>query len=238
MKESLKILHLSTHLNIGGITTYILEAGRELRKRGHEVLVLSAGGECEDVFVKSGLRISKFPIRTKSVLSPKILFAIPRIISLVRREKITLMHAHSRVTQVLARVVSFFTRVPYISTAHGFYRRRLGRRLFPAWGKRVIAISPLVAEELQKTHRVDPSRIRVVYNGLEIEERRRCLLEQNPYEIRRCLGFDEKSFVIGSVSRLVRDKGHEYLVEAVSRLRKKGKDVTLLIVGDGRERRS
>ncbi|MBI2092465.1 MAG: glycosyltransferase, partial [Deltaproteobacteria bacterium] len=212
--------------------------GAELLRRGHAVAVLSAGGEREEVLRDKGLGIHSFPIRTKNILSPRLFFALPRIVGLVRRERFDLLHAHSRVTQVLAALVSFFTGVPFISTAHGFYRRRLGRRLFPAWGRRVVAVSPLVAEELEKTHKVARSRIRVIFNAMDTAAYRKRVLSHNPSEIRRRLGISESAFVIGSVSRLVRDKGHEYLVEAVARLRKKHEDIFLLVAGDGRERKS
>ena len=101
----------------------------------------------------------------------------------------------------------------------------------------MIAISPLVAEELEKTHRVPFSKIRIIFNAINIPEYRKRILSHNPSEIRRRLGIGEGAFVIGSVSRLVRDKGHEYLVESVASLKKKHAGIFLLLVGDGRERK-
>ncbi len=236
-EKPLKILQLTTHLNVGGISTYVYEASAALSKRGHTVEVLSAGGELEDALRDKAIGVRYFSIRTKNILSPKLFFALPKIVELVRRDRFDLLHAHTRVTQALAALVSFFTKVPFVSTAHGFYRRRLGRKIYPAWGKRVIAISPLVAEELEKTHRVPFSKIRIIFNAIDILAYRKNFLSHNPSEIRRRLGIGEGAFVIGSVSRLVRDKGHEVLVEAVASLKKKHTDIFLLIVGDGRERK-
>ncbi len=231
----LKILHLTTHLNVGGITSYIQGVGQELMKRGHEVTVLSSGGEREDMFAAKGFRVFSLPIKTKNEFSLKILFALPKVIRLVKHEKFDLIHAHTRVTQVLASLVSRFTGVPYMTTAHGYYKPRFGRRLLGCWGKRVVAISPLVAEELEKAHKVSKSKIRVVFNAIDIEEYRRRILEKNSTEIRRDFGLNERTFIIGAVGRLVKDKGHEYLIEAVGKLKKKYEDVFLIIVGDGRE---
>ncbi|MBI3315531.1 MAG: glycosyltransferase family 4 protein [Candidatus Omnitrophica bacterium] len=236
-ERPLKVLHLTTHLNIGGITSYISQLGAAMVKKGHTVAVLSSGGELEPLLREKGLKVFRLPIRTKSVLHPKLFFALPKIIRLVKEERVDLLHAHTRVTQTLAFFVTLFTKVPYLSTAHGFYKRRLGRRFFPSWGKRVIAVSPLVAEELEKTHQVPRARIRIVFNAIDIPEYRKRLLEKNPSEIRRTFGLSENTFVIGSVSRLVRDKGHEFLIEAVCQLRKKHPDIFLLMIGDGRERR-
>lgn len=197
--------------------------------------VLSAGGEREGLFAAKGFRVFTVPIRTKNEFNPKLLFALPKIIGLVRQERFDLLHAHTRVTQVLASLVSRFTGVPYMTTAHGYYKPRFGRRFFGCWGKRVVAISPLVAEELEKAHKVSKSKIRVVFNAIDIEEYRHRILEKNSTQIRRDFGLSERTFIIGAVGRLVKDKGHEYLIEAVGKLRKKYEDVFLIIVGDGRE---
>ncbi|MBI4353114.1 MAG: glycosyltransferase family 4 protein [Candidatus Omnitrophica bacterium] len=231
-----KVLHLTTHLNAGGVTRYISEVGSEMIKRGGEAAVLSSGGDWQNLLEEKGLRLFRFPIRTKNEFHPKLLWALAGTVRLVRREKFDLMHAHTRVTQVLASWVSWLTKIPFVSTAHGYYKPRFGRRLFGAWGARVIAVSPLVAEELEKSHKVPKSRIRVVYNGIDIEGHRRRILEKNPSAVRRDLGIGERTFVIGSVSRLVRDKGHEDLVEAAARLLRKKSDVFLLMIGDGREK--
>lgn len=183
-----------------------------------------------------GLRMVSLPIRAKSILSPKLYLALPKIISLVKNERFDLIHAHTRVTQVLGSLVSFFTRVPMVTTAHGYYKPRFGRRLFGCWGKRVIAISPLVAQELEKSHRVPKSKVRVIFNGIDIESYRKKILAVDGEAFRARLGVEPKTFLIGSISRLVRDKGQEYLIEAASKLSKKH-DIFLVMIGDGREKK-
>lgn len=232
----MKIIYLATHLNIGGISSYLLTAGTAMMKRGCEISVLSSGGELEDKFRERNFKVFTLPIRAKSELNPKLWLALPRIIRLVKKEKFDLIHAHTRVTQILAAFVSRLTGVPYVTTAHGFYKPRLGRRLFGCWGKRVIAVSPLVAEELEKSHGVSKEKIRMIYNAIDVPDALKRLRGQNPEDLKRDLGIRPDTFVIGSISRLVRDKGHEYLVEAVKKLAKKEGNIFLLIVGDGRER--
>ena len=233
----MKILHLTTHVNIGGITSYIAGAGGAMTDRGHSISVLSSGGNFEEGLRERKLTVINFPIRTKNELNPKVFLQLPQIIRLVKEEHFDLLHAHTRVTQVLAAVVSFFTKVPCVTTAHGYYRPRFGRRLFACWGRRVVAVSPLVAEDLEKVHHVAKSKIRVIFNALDIPSFRRRLLANNAPLLRKEFGIPEKAFVIGSVSRLVRDKGHEYLVEAAAKIKKRHPQIFLLIVGDGRERK-
>ncbi len=233
----LKILHLTTHLNTGGITSYISIAAGVMIKKGHDISVVSSGGQMEQTLIEKNIRVYQLRIRTKSILSPKLLFALPKLIRFIKQEKFDLLHAHTRVTQVLASMASFFTKVPFITTAHGYYRPRFGRRLFGCWGARVVAVSPLVAEELEKSHKVPKSKIRVIFNAVDIDEYRRRILEKDPDTLKQNLGIDKNAFVIGSVSRLVRDKGHDYLIAAMPKLIKTHPNVFLLIVGDGREKK-
>lgn len=236
LRKTLKILHFTTHLNIGGITSYIEMTGSRLIEKGYRVGVLASGGDCSEDLKKKDFSVFQFPIRTKSELHPKLYWNLPAIKELVEKEQVDLIHAHTRVTQALAFLVSKMTKVPFVTTAHGFYKPRLSRKLFGCWGERVIAISPMVAEELKKTHKVREDKIRLIQNAIDVEEFQKRYSEKDPETLRRELGIPEHALVIGSVSRLVEDKGHAYLVEAVQKLKKNIPHIFLIILGDGRQK--
>lgn len=232
----MKILHLATHIEIGGITSHLATLSKGLRLRGHDVWIGSSGGALEDRFTAQGVPTVRLPVRTKSEAHPKLALACWRLAALCRQERFDLLHAHTRVTQVLARLVSKLTGIPVVTTAHGFYRPKWFRRVFACWGDRVIAVSPLAADALKDAHGVEASRITVIYNGLDTERFTRDLLSLRPLEIRQRLEIPPKALVLGAVSRLVEDKGHSYLIEAARLLKDEGIPVYVLIVGDGRER--
>ena len=232
----MNILHLNTHLDLGGISSYLETLGKALIKKGHRVSILSGGGSKIPAFERNGIRCFSLPIRTKSEIHPKLFWAMPAVVRMVRNVKFDILHAHTRVSEVLACVVSRMTDIPFVSTAHGFYKSRFGRKLFPCWGERVIAVSSLVAEELQKTHGVLPAKIRVVNNAIDMEGLEKRLRAQNPAAVRAEHRIPEKAFVIGCIARLVRDKGQEYLVQALSRLTKEIPNSYLLLVGNGPEK--
>ena len=236
--EHLKILNLTTHLNVGGISNYLAMTGSRLVRMGHEVVVVSSGGNFKEVLEKKGIRCLDISIRTKNELHPKIFFALPKMIRLVKQEKFDLIHAHTRVTQVLGSLVAKFTGVPLVTTSHGFFKPRLSRRWFGCWGKTVIAISPLVAEDLEQSHRVKRSKIRIVQNAIDLEDFEARLFEKDPAALRESWGITQGMKVVSSISRLVRDKGHDYLIRAVGDLKKKKEDFYLLIAGEGRERKN
>lgn len=235
-KPKLKILHLTTHLNIGGISNYILMLSRRMIQAGHEIYVASSGGEMQSEFEKEGVRLLNIGVRAKNELHPKLSFALPKLLTLIKREKIDVIHAHTRVTQVLGSALSLLSGVPLVTTAHGFFKRRLSRKLFDAWGRRVIAISDGVTLDLQKTHHVKSSRIRTVYNGIDLIDFQKKMSEKDPKSIRKEYGIEDEMLVMGCISRLVADKGHTFLIEAFQELKKDFNKIFLVILGDGRER--
>ncbi|MBI4355066.1 MAG: glycosyltransferase family 4 protein [Candidatus Omnitrophica bacterium] len=232
----MKLLHLATHLNTGGIARYLFLLGRQQVRQGHQVAILSSGGDTTARCEQAGIRCVVFRIRTKNELHPKLFWAHPQITRFIREEGFDLLHAHTRVTQVLTATLSRQTSIPYVTTCHGFFRRRLGRRLFPCWGERTIAISPPVARHLTADHGVDPDRVRTIMNAIDVDELLAAYGRHNPAQIRDRYGIPRDAVVVGSVGRLVAEKGRSYLIQALARLRHDIPKARVLIVGEGRRR--
>lgn len=231
-----RVLHLTTHLNTGGITTYIQKLIVPLGKFGFKVYVGSSGGEYAQAFAELGASLVHFSIKTKSELHPKLWFAFPKLIRFIKNEKIDLLHAHTRITQVLASYAGKITGIPVITTCHGFYKRRLGRRLFPAWGDKVIAISDGVADSLTNDFHVEKNKIAIIYNGVNVKDLDIAYSKHEGVKVRESYGIQPQDPVLGVIARLVEDKGHEFLIRAVAQLKNDFPTMKLLIVGDGKYR--
>lgn len=230
----MKILLMTTHLEMGGIPVYVTQLARGLKQRGHVPLVASGGGWLEGRLRQDRIPHVRIPCRTSNELSPLLwIQAFPMLLGVVRRERPELLHAHTRVTQVLAWALHRFTGVPYVTTCHGFYRSRVGRRLFPCWGKSVMAVSKATMDRLVKQYRlVSPRRVVSVENGIEIS---RFLEAPPPREVaafRQANGLRGWP-IIGSVARLSPVKGFEFLLKAMPALLKEFPRLQLVLVGDG-----
>ncbi len=228
----MNILYITNHLNTGGITSYVLRLSAALKKRGHNIFIASSGGELLSDFVAQGINYIPIPIRTKCEFSPKIIFSLFKLLPLVKQKGINLVHCNSRTTQVLGYLLNRYSGVAYMSTCHGFFKQRLGRRLFPCWGKGVIAISEEVKGHLRDDFNVDEQKIRVVNHGVDIER-------FSP----EGLGFGsglKKRFglgdwpVIGHIGRLSDVKGQDHLIEAMKHVLAKIHQAQLVIIGEGR----
>jgi len=229
------ILQLSTHLNIGGIGSYVTGISARLKKRGHNIVVVSSGGDMEKELVSRSIPHISLDIKTKSELSPKLFRNIPRLLSIVRSEKIDVIHAHTRITQVLACIVSRLAGIPYVVTCHGFFRKKLGRRIFKCWGDKTIAISDAVKTHLMNNFNVAADDIALVYNGVDIDRFNKRFTNDEKKALKKSLNIRERT-VIGAIGRLSSVKGYEYLIYAFKLLIDELKDIRLLIVGDGSRR--
>lgn len=228
----MNILYLTNHLNIGGITSYVLTLAGGFKERGHNIYIASSGGEVVVKFIEEGITYVPIPIRTKSEVSLKILVSMFKLLPILKEKNIDIIHSHSRTTQVLGHLLSKNTGIAHISTCHGFFKTRFFRKAFPCWGNKVIAISESVKEHLIKDFKVDAKNIVVIYNGIDVSRFR---VQGSGYRVQRKkdLGLGSGP-VVGIVARLSDVKGHIYLIQAMKIVLEKIPDAQLLIVGDGR----
>ncbi len=233
----MKVLQVTTHMNTGGIANYILSLGRFLKKGGAEVLVASSGGALERELASSGIAHKRLGLNTKFEFGPKVLRSIFKIARIVKDEKVDIIHGHTRVAQSAGFFASRIADVAFVTTCHGFFRKRFGRRIFDLWGDKVIAISESVRRSLIADFNVSPNRIALIHNGVDVEA---FLREYPAGEVRRMR--DDLHLggvpVVGTIGRLSPVKGQILLIEALAHLASKNCKVEGLIVGSGPEERA
>ena len=139
----MKVLQLTTDMDIGGITNYIFELSRALKNKGVDTIVASSGGDIEGSLENEGIPHERIDIKTKFEFSPKVFRAAFAVKNIIRKEGIDIIHAHSRVSQVVGALASCMTGVPMVTTCHGYFKKRL-RAIVDTWGDKVIAISAAV----------------------------------------------------------------------------------------------
>jgi len=231
----MKILLLTTHLNIGGIGTYTVGLAKALKLNGNDVFVASSGGVLVPALAAAGVSHIKINMLTKSELSPKVFRAIFEISKILRRLDIDIIHAQTRVTQVVGFFASGLSRARLVTTCHGFFTRNAGRRLLPAWGERVIAISEAVQEHLIKDFQVNKNKVSLIYNGIDVKKFLRDFSEDEKGELKDRFGIKKDYSVIGTVARFTPDKGHDVLLYALYEILKEKPNVQLVFVGEGKE---
>ncbi|MCX5699499.1 MAG: glycosyltransferase family 4 protein [Candidatus Omnitrophica bacterium] len=228
----MRVLFIANHLNVGGISSYLLTLAGGLKQKGHQVYLVSGGGELEDKFIQAGVTLLKAPLKTKNEISPKIIFSFWKLRKAARKFNIDLIHSHSRTTQVLGDLLSRSLAKPHIFSCHGFFKPRLSRRLFPCWGQKVIAVSQQVKEHLICDFKLDAQKISVIHNGIDTKNFGDFSSRDNT---RAELGVPA-DFLVGIIARLSEVKGHIYLIQAMLEVIKNFPNAKLLIVGQGKTR--
>lgn len=228
----MNILYITNHLNIGGITSYVFTLASGLVKKGHNIYVASSGGGCLEEFIAEGINYIPVPLKTKKEISPRIIWSKFKLERLIKEKDIQLLHVHSRTTQVLGCLLQKKTRIPYVSTCHGFFKPRFLRRVFPCWGQRVIAISESVKEHLIRNFKVNEKIIRVIHNGIDVNK---FIVRSSEFKVnaKKNLRLNDGS-VVGIVARLSDVKGHIYLIRAMKQVIDEIPQAQLLIVGEGK----
>ena len=138
----------------------------------------------------------------------------------------------------LYEVRSFFENTwspdPRFNESSEYYHRRLHtetRMMNEA--DAVVTISGPMRDEIVNVHRVDPGKVTVIPNSVDI---RRFQPQPKSAELVQELRL-ASSFVVGYISNLSHPReGQEVLIRAVAECRRRGDDVTGLLVGDGGRR--
>ena len=227
----MNILFIANHLNVGGISSYLLTLASGLKQKGHQVYLASSGGELEDRFIQAGITLVKAPLKTKNEVSYKIILSFWKLRKVAREFNIDLIHSHSRTTQVLGDLLGRSLAKPHIFTCHGFFKPKLLRRIFGCWGQKVIAISQQVKMHLILDFKLDEFKISVINNGIDTKNFGDFSARDN---IRAKWGVLPADFLVGIIARLSDVKGHAYLIRAMPEVIKNFPNVKLLIIGQGK----
>lgn len=226
----MNILIITTHLNTGGITRYVFNLTKGFKARGYRVFVASYGGTWEDRIKGEGAEMVPIPLRTKSILSPKVLQSFFVLLSFLKRQPIDMVHCNARVSQAVGALLWLFKRIPYVCTFHGYYKPRWSRRILKCSGIRTLAISRSVGEHLSRDLKVPGDRVRVVYNGVDLRGYDVSLPRDEIRERYQIRGYP----VVGIVARLSAEKNHKILIRAFHLFLKDFPKAVLLIAGAGR----
>lgn len=239
----LNILHLRDTHEIGGPGKTILETHQAIERerfRLHLGVFLTRGESGESPFTAEARRL-EIPVhflRGFNQYDPRL---IGRVIDLVKTLPVDIVHAHEVKSDVITYLAARLHSVPIVTTLHGWIGNGLKQRVLTALDKRlvsrfdrVIAVSKQIEYDLISSG-VPPEKIRLLHNAIVVERYRRTGRRGALSEI---IGQQVPRPVIASIGRLSREKGHADLIEAVAIVRSHGKEISLVLIGDGPERHS
>ena len=234
------VVQMLPALESGGVERGTVELSEELVRRGHRSIVISGGGKLVEEIVAHGGKHVEWSIGEKSPATTRWIWPLK---SLLKRERVDILHARSRVPAWVAwlawKGMFTSTRPHLVTTAHGLYSVNRYSEIMTS-GERVIAISETVKDYLIRNYpRLDAGRIRVIPRGVDPDEFPRGYqptqewIEKWYSDFPQLLGKP----VVAMIGRITRCKGHHDFVEIIDQLRRRNPDIQGLIVGGEDPRR-
>jgi glycosyltransferase involved in cell wall biosynthesis/ribosomal protein S18 acetylase RimI-like enzyme len=215
-----------------------------LRDEGYEVASISAPGPWVAGLEADGIRHIPWRHVSRSWDPVADLRAFGELLRILRAERFDLVHTHTPKPGILGRVAARLVGVPVVvNTVHGLYATPEdppGRRLAVLSMERLAArFSDLELyqseEDLRWARRiglVGPSRSALLGNGTDLSRfSPGAVSTERLAELRRELGIPEGSLVVGTIGRLVAEKGYRELFAAARRVRAELPDVRFLAAG-------
>ena len=226
----------STHCTAAARSASSRRSSSAADRRRFEYLVCSitGGGDMIDRMSNAGARVFLLGKRRRGDVT-----AVTKLANLIRREHIDLLHLHNAPGMfwgTLAQIASG-TGVPIVRTEHNPYLPEelpaLFRWVFPRFTKRasrVICVSERVRQSFAERFPELAGEFVEIPNGIRLQD-----YEKLPprAECRAQFKLLPGVKLIGTVGRMVPEKNHKLLIEALFRVRQTVPDVHLAIIGEG-----
>ncbi len=235
------ILQIVPRLDTGGAELTTIEMTEAIVRAGGRALVATAGGRMADQIARAGGELIIFPAGAKN---PVLLLAnVHRLVRLMAREGVDLLHARSRAPAWSALLAARIAHLPFVTTYHGAYAERSrAKRLYNsvmARGDRVIANSNYTAGIIKDRHGLGDARIRVIHRGVDVRAFDAAAISADRLAgLRRQWRIGETDRVILQAARLTGWKGQSVLIEAAGMLKRQGllDDAVVVLAGDAQGR--
>jgi len=168
-----------------------------------------------------------------------------QLTKIIRNNDIHIVHGQGGRADFYARLAAGFSgRAKCISTVQmpieGYDISGLTKlfyRLFDCLSEkfvnRFIVVSDSLRQSMIHDHHIDPQKVIKIYNGIETDIYKRESQSLNRLRIRQEFQVSEETILVGTIGRLVWQKGFEYFIQAIPALIRALPNSHFLIVGDG-----
>lgn len=221
---------------IGGISEHIYNLAISLKKRGHEVKVLTGGYNKKEYpdykdpewVIRIGRMIPWIANKSISSLtvSPRI---SKKVKEFLKNENFDIVHTHGPIAPVMPLVVLKHSNAINFATFHSAHGESTGYKIFGRYLKRYfyrihghIAVSPAARESMEKYF---PGDYKIIPNGVDVQ--------MFSPDVKPLEKFKDGKINILFVGRIEPRKGLKYLLRAFKKLSKDYKNIRLIVVGKG-----
>jgi glycosyltransferase involved in cell wall biosynthesis len=218
---------------MGGQERVALDLATWQVRAGHRVTAVSLApppdGPFAAEFVAAGAVVDRVA-RPRPGVDPALFVRLARWF---RAKGVDLAHTHNRMPLIYGAPAAWFAGVGVVHTKHGSNpkggTRLMAGNLAARFVDAFVAVSPETAAFAGSRREVDPRRLSVIPNGIELAR-----FHPDPgarARIRSELGIAPGTWVVGTVGRVAVEKNQAMLLRAAAPLL--GEATRLIVVGDG-----
>lgn len=215
----MNILQILPKLDVGGVETGTVDLSKELIKKGHKVIVVSGGGKLVKNLIEMKVTHIELPVHKKSPFT--IMSSIKALESIIKDERIDIVHSRSRVPNIIAFFAARHTGAKFIATAHGYYSNHFISRV-TGWARFVIVASSVIGRHMIEDFQVPYERVRFIPRGVDLDK----------FKFNMPSASSKSEYKIGVIGRVTPIKGHGFFLQAIARVVRIFPKVKVLIAGD------
>lgn len=235
-----------------GVAVSVRNLSEELRKKGHDVRILTLSGNKERYYKNSVYYVGSFSLeKVYPGVRGSITFKEPYIDELVEWKPDVIHSQCEFFTFQFAKRIARKTGAPIVHTYHTLYEQYsryvisnqtishfLIRKLTKWRLKNVTAVivPSHKTEKVLKNYGIQ-KQISVIPTGISLEQHLWRINSEERQEMRKKYGISDDDFVLLSLGRLGAEKGLEELLICFSWAYEDMKNLKLMMVGDGPERK-
>ena len=229
-KQKLKVLQVTHDLNIGGLQKLVVDIALNIDRSRFDIAVccLRELGPMADALIRNGIPVHEI----NQVVDGKTnYFSFIDVYRLLKKESVDIIHTHNTNPFIDGGVASLIAGTPVrIHTDHARAypdkkRYMVAERVLSGLYDKVVAVSDQTRNDLIEFVKIRPDKLITIRNGVSsrVEDGSDVINESSA----------KGKFIIGTVGRLCKAKGYEYLIKAIPGLIKHAGNIELQIVGGG-----
>lgn len=224
------VLHMIETAGPGGAETVLLDLLKSLDPaRWRSIAILPSRGWLHDQLGHAGIETLVIAERGNF---DAMYFA--RILSVLRRSKVDLIHSHLFGSAVRASILSLVSGIPAVATLHGqtdiSSKERFRFMKIAALNRlcRVVFVSEQLRQNFVETNNLRPQLALVIVNGIDTAR----FGQPSSGDLRSVFGISADEFVVGTVGNPGPAKGLDLLVEVAALLKSRASGFRFIVAGD------
>lgn len=237
--NNITVLQLISSLGFFGAENVLLELAKGLSKTNYKPIIgLLKNGRNPHIELAQEAYKYQLDVKIFECRSQFDIMTIRELRKFIEQNRITIIHPHGYKSDFYSFFAALGKNIKILATCHPWteteYNKRakfyswLDKKFLNAFDK-IIAVADTVKMDLMESG-ISEDKISVIDNGIDIERFQKGCDTQ---KLCRDLKIENDRIIVGTVGRLVEEKGHQLLIEATKMLVQTFPSLLVIIVGEG-----